>query len=237
MNKRRFGESPIIHFFPLDEKLTLNRDRFHDSELIFALPDKWLSPEKCIWYENGQIKGRVNLYPQYDLRRFLVGFLEIQVPDVGMLVSELKSVATSTKSVETAKKLILDISALGPSKTELKTLWKYAIYPVRVGNQPPQLRKRDRDFAIVDRERLSRALQGPVVKGALAVLDFLEIEDVRRLRDFIVACGIEDRYLSDVVEETSAVPGRVADLLEPDPSLTSSLRRRAHALFRYRLRR
>lgn len=164
----------------------------------------------------------MNISSQYkDLREFFVDFLGVQVPDLGMLVEELKKVAASTRSVET-KSLIWQINSMEPSAKNLRPIRYDTVFPVK-------------DFATVDRENLARAFVGPGVKGELAVLDFPGIGDVRKLQPFLAVCNIEHLYLSNVVEPITSFSSEEAKPIEPDNVLTRSLRRRAYALFRYHL--
>jgi hypothetical protein len=149
-----------------------------------------------------------------------------------MLVEELKKVVFSKRSVESPKSLIWQINSMDPTAKDLRPIRSYAIFPVRVGNKEPRLLRDVQDFAIVDHENLARAFKGPGVKGELTILDFPEIEDVRKLQPFLAACNIEHLYLSNVVEQITSFSDEAAKPIEPDDVLTRSLRRRAYALFR-----
>jgi hypothetical protein len=97
------GFEPSHHF----QILTRIRKEFRKSNRIFVSPEGWYLTKECIWCEKASIEGKLNISSQYkDLREFFVDSLGVQVPDLGMLVEELKKVATSTRSVETAKSLI-----------------------------------------------------------------------------------------------------------------------------------
>jgi hypothetical protein len=167
----------------------------------------------------------------FSLREFFVEFIGVKVPDLGMLVKGLERVAATTRSVESAKSLIWQINSLNPTSQDLAALQTLPIFPVRVGNVEPQLQSRERDFAIVDREKLAYAFTNSGV-GPIAMLDFQKLEDVHKLRPILSALEVEDRYLSNVVKETACL-SRPRSGLEQDEVLTISLRRRAYALYRY----
>lgn len=213
--------------------MILIRDEFRTSKLIFALPKGWHSTEECIWYDRAQIEDRVaisSLYPS--LREFFVEFLGVQVPDLRMLVKELKKVSTSTRSVEKAKSLIWQINSMEPSAKDLASIQKSAIFPVKIGNDGAHLQSKEKDFVIVDREKLANAFRGPDVTGTLAILDFTNIEEVRKLQPFLVGMNVEERYMSNMVNEITSFAGHANDSIDHDDILTRHIRRRAYALAR-----
>jgi hypothetical protein len=198
-------------------------------------PTGWHSTGRCIWYDGAQIEGKVaisTLYPS--LREFFVDFLGVKVPDLGMLVKELKKVSTSSLSVDKAKSLIWQINSMEPTAKDLTKIHKSAIFPVKVGNESTQLQNREKDFVIVDREKLANAFRSPGVTGALAVLDFPKIEDVRKLQPFLAGLDVEDRYFSKMVKEITSFAGDANGSIVHDEDLTARIRRRAYGLFRCR---
>lgn len=213
--------------------LTLCRESFEEEQLVFHSAKGWCSIKNCVWSEHDSIKGKANISSEYPtLRSFFVDFLDVKIPDMKMLVKQLAVVATSsTQSVQAAKKLILQINSLNPSIKDLKTIRRLPIFPVKVGRKKFRLEKKDQDFAIMDCKRFATAFTTHLESGYLAMLDFLDIEDVHNLHPFISACQIEDRYLSNKVSELSCMLN-----IDPGPSLdlvfTMILRNRAHALFR-----
>ena len=100
-----------------------------------------------------------------------------------------------------------------------------------MGNAEPQLQRREQDFAIVDREKLAYAFTNSDVRP-IAMLDFQKLEDVHKLPLILSALEVEHRYLSNVVKETACLscPGSG---LKQDEVLTTRLRHRAYALYRY----
>ena len=214
--------------------LILPSEKFQKSKAIFAPPTAWYSSKECIWYDGDQIEDKTaisTLYP--GLREFFVDFLGVTVPDLGMLVKELKTVSKSSGSVDKVKSLIWQINSMDPSAEDLRSIYNSAIFPVKVGNGSTQLQRRREDFVIVDREKLANGFKSPGVSGAMAILDFMKIEDVHKLRPFLAALDVEDRYLSNMVKEITFLTGDAYTSSGHDEVLTASIRRRAYALFRY----
>jgi hypothetical protein len=196
--------------------------------LIYTLPDlKWHKISDCVWSSKVSLKGKVLISEQYsDLKEFFVDFLGVKVPDLGMLVQELKKVAKSDPSAVEVISLIWQINAMSPAGKDLEALKKSKIFPVRLANGKVELCSKEVLFAISDRKIL-----GDAFDGRIDFLDF-SLEEVRRLRPFLSCLGLEDRYLSTAAIETSSFERGGEHYTK---EWTRHLRRRAHALFRYAL--
>jgi hypothetical protein len=211
-------------------------EEFRTLKLVFVLPEAWISLGECIWWDKVQIKDKVAINVQYaSVRQLFVDFLGVSIPDLGMLVEELKNVATSSRSVQRAKTLIWEINSLDPAAEDLTSIYESPIFPVKIGNEDARLASRETEFAIVDREKLASAFMDPNSMGVLSVLDFSNIDEVRKLQPFLAGLKIENRYLSNVVKETTSLSDDAKRSTEHDALLTANLRRRAYALSRYAL--
>ncbi|KIM99744.1 hypothetical protein OIDMADRAFT_125409, partial [Oidiodendron maius Zn] len=206
---------------------------FRTEKLIFVPTQGWFSLEECLWRDSIEIQGKVAIKAQYPtLRHFFVDFLGILAPDMGVLVKELKEVATSSRSVEKAKALIWQISSMGPTAEDLASIYDSAIFPVKIGNEAVRLANRATEFAIVDNLKLARAFTTPISIGVLAVLDFSTVDEIHKLQPFLAGLKIENRYLSSIVEEITSLPGDANSSSEYAAALTADLRHRAYALSR-----
>jgi hypothetical protein len=152
-----------------------------------------------------------------------VGLLLVKIPDLGLLVEELKRVAQSSPSIYDVKSLIWQINSFGPSGQTLDKLFGFDILPVRKADGTLKLLSKSHRFSIIDRQHL-----GDAFKGKLDFLDF-SLKEVRILLPFLSCMGLETRYLSEIVVEKSSFRGVI---LEPSAEKTKHLRRRAHALSR-----
>ncbi|KAN0093560.1 hypothetical protein V8E51_016744 [Hyaloscypha variabilis] len=208
-------------------------EQFRTLKLVFVLPQAWFSLGECIWWDKFQIKDKVAINTQYgSLRHFFVDFLGVNIPDLGMLVAELKEVATSSRSVQRAKTLIWQINSMDPAAEDLTSIYESAIFPVKIGNEDARLASRETEFAIVDCEKLASVFMKPNSMGVLAVLDFSNIDEIRKLRPFLAGLNVENRYLSKNVKETTSLSGDAKGSAEHDAVLTAQLRHRAYALSR-----
>ena len=68
---------------------------------------------------------------------------------------------------------------------------------------------------------------GSMLETRIPLLDF-SLEEVHTLRPFLVALGLENRYISRAIKESSRVKDSVLD-----DELTRQMRGKAYALFRY----
>ncbi|KAL2065322.1 hypothetical protein VTL71DRAFT_2991 [Oculimacula yallundae] len=183
----------------------------------------WTSPSACLWSKSAQVPGKSTISGQYpNLKDLFVGVLKVKIPDMRLLVRELKRVALALPSIEAVKSLIWQINAFSPTIEDLSQLHDSKIFPVKSSSRPVELRTRLESFSIIDRQPWADAF-----KGKLDVLDF-SLKEVRSLEPFL-SCMQVGGYLSEVVIEKSSFDG---SLPEPNPKRTKSLQRRAYALSR-----
>jgi len=228
--------SDLLSNYQIPALIPLISEQFRTLKLVFVLPQAWFSLGECIWWDKFQIKDKVAINTQYgSLRHFFVDFLGVNIPDLGMLVAELKEVATSSRSVQRAKTLIWQINSMDPAAEDLTSIYESAIFPVKIGNEDARLASRETEFAIVDCEKLASVFMKPNSMGVLAVLDFSNIDEIRKLRPFLAGLNVENRYLSKNVKETTSLSGDAKGSAEHDAVLTAQLRHRAYALSRYAL--
>jgi len=204
------------------------RDSFENDALIYNISNKtWAATSSCLWSKDAQISGKISIIGQYkDFKDMFVGVLKVKIPDLGMLIEELSRVARSSPKADDVKSLIWQINSFTPSRKALEKLVDHPIFPVRVPSgtaEAIELRDRNGNFSIIDRQPWADAFQGEV--------DFLHftLEEVRKLQPFLFCLGLEGRYLSRVVVEKSSFQGNIQ---EPSGKRTRQLRRRAHALSR-----
>ena len=106
--------------------------------------------------------------------------LKVKIPDLRLLVEELKRVARSSPLVDDIKSLIWQINAFAPTIEDLAQLRESKIFPVKSPVRTDvELRTRHERFSIIDRQPWADAF-----KGALDVLDF-NLKEVRSLEPFL----------------------------------------------------
>jgi hypothetical protein len=188
------------------------------------LAKDWTAPSACLWSKDAQVPGKSTISGQYkDLKDLFVGVLKVKIPDLRLLVEELKRFAQSSPSINDIKSLIWQINTFDPTTEDLATLRGSKIFPVRKSNGTVELRTRLARFSIIDRQLWADAFE-----GKLDYLDF-SLKEVRTLEPFLSGMEIGG-YLSEIVIEKSSFQGI---LPEPSAKRTRDLRRRAYALSRY----
>lgn len=197
------------------------REYLEDDQLIFV-QGKYYSPSCCLWTSEARIAGKVSIMDVYaDLEYFFREQLGVQMPDLAMLIQELKSRADGILSVQDAKELIKQINSMGPQTGSLEQLKELKILPVQMPNGVVNLQSTRDAFSIVDRDPLRKAF-----RGKISMLDY-SLEEVRILRPFLSSLGLEDRFLSRTVTEESTARESSFDRV-----LTSEFRAKAYTLFR-----
>jgi hypothetical protein len=202
-----------------------SRASFEKDELIYdILSQDWTAPSRCLWSKDFQVPGKSTISGQYEgLKDLFVGVLKIKIPDLRLLVEELKRVAQSSPSIDDIKSLIWQINTFDPTIEDLYSLRRSKIFPVRKANGTLELRTRLARFSIVDRQLWADAFE-----GKLDYLDF-NLKEVRILEPFLSGMEVGG-YLSEVVIEKSSFQHT---LPEPSAKRTRDIRRRAYALSRY----
>lgn len=172
--------------------------------------------------------GKSTISGQYkNLKDFFVRVLMVKIPDLSLLVAELKRVTQqSSPSIDDIKSLIWQINTFCPTIQDLGTLRGSKILPIRKANGRVELRTRLARFSVIDRQHWANAFE-----GKLDYLDF-SLKEVRTLQPFLAGLEIGG-YLSEVVIEKSSLQGIIP---EPSAKRTRDLQRRAYALSRYVLR-
>jgi len=190
--------------------LTNSRASFEKHALIYdMLAKKWAAPSACLWSKDAQVPGKSTISGQYeDLKDLFVGVLKVKIPDLRLLVEELKRVAQSSPSINDIKSLIWQINTFDPTVGDLEKLHGSKIFPIRKANGRLELRTRLARFSIIDRQPWADAFEGK--------LDFLDfsLKEVRTLEPFLSHMEVGG-YLSEVVIEKSSFQSQVLRGLGP----------------------
>lgn len=158
---------------------------FEKDALIYdMLGQDWAAPSTCLWSKDAQVPGRSTISGQYkDLKDLFVGVLKVKIPDLRLLVEELKRVAQSSPSTNDIKSLIWQINTFAPTTEDLARLRGSKIFPVRKTNGSIELWTRLARFSIIDRQLWADAFDGK--------LDFLDftLKEIRALEPFLSGYG------------------------------------------------
>lgn len=205
-------------------------DAFENDALIYSPSESgssWHKTSQCVWSSAATLRGRISLNDDYeDLEELFVDFLGVRRVDLQMAVDELKEVGNSdTASLEQLRESIWTVNSLLPTESTLpssKNIVRNRIFPIRNAGGSVMRGSIATSFFVVDREQLGE-LFAPKVK----LLDFT-LEDVVRLRAFFDWTGLDNRYLSNCVKETTSVSRESVPVLDPN----RQVRNRAHAILR-----
>lgn len=145
-----------------------------------------------------------------------------------MVYDELRQ--SSGNNTEETKVAVLSLNGLLQTETtrlDPEPIRQAKVFPVRYPTGTVVLSSVSVDFAIGDRDKLRTMFRDKV-----ALLDF-EMEEVRRLRPLIEWLKLQDRYLSNSVEESTFI---LSDSERPISTPNRDLRRKAYHIARYVLK-
>ncbi|KAF5229882.1 hypothetical protein FAUST_10131 [Fusarium austroamericanum] len=178
------------------------RTAFGEQSVIFIQDDdisKWFSVKECFWSEAETTSKECRL------ERCYPGFKSFFLEKLGVRTSFYDKLVNFTSTdVEEAKKCLLSFMDESDAlyEYEPEPMAKVKIFPVQYPTSEAQPRPRielcslDTEFCIGDRDYLVKSLQ-PQVK----MLSF-SITEIRMLQPLFSWLSMEDRYLSECVEET-----------------------------------
>ncbi|KAF5562721.1 ATPase-like ATP-binding domain-containing protein [Fusarium napiforme] len=189
------------------------RAAFEASPLIYCETrhgdSGWYKASDCLWSSETVIRGKAILDECWEAyENFFVGKL-------GTNTEETKVAVLSLNGLLQAETTRLDPEPIRQAK----------VFPVRYPTGTVVLSSVSVDFAIGDRDKLKT-----MFRDKIALLDF-EMDEVRRLRPLIEWLGIQDRYLSNSVEESTFIS---SDSERPISTPNRDLKRKAYHIARPR---
>ncbi|RYO85206.1 hypothetical protein DL766_007003 [Monosporascus sp. MC13-8B] len=185
------------------------RNAFEVEALILARSGEvtWWRPSQCLWSRPTPIRGKVNLSTEYNasFEKFFVDVLGVRRLEASIVYSELLALSAEEATVTQVKTLMWILNSqleMEPLDCSPQNLLQRPILPVRGVDGRVSLQPKDAEFAIVDRKRL-----GAIFHDDIPCLDFT-IDEICQLKLLLMWAALEDRYLSRLVRETSALESR-----------------------------
>ncbi|KAL7908107.1 hypothetical protein GGI35DRAFT_469887 [Trichoderma velutinum] len=215
-----------------NEAMELVKNKFVDEPLIYTKSDNcWNKVSQCLWSSATTVRSKKVLKSDYkEMKSFFVSILGVETLSLGLIYTELSKLGDSSPTVELVKEqlfafkdhlhTIRDYQDVNPD--EMKT---FKIFPIRQpgSQQNIQFCDANAEFAIADRRPLEDNF-----RRKIKILAF-SFDEVHALGPVIKWLGLEERYLSHLVTETSRVEDDDRVL---NNSLTRNIESRAHALCR-----
>ncbi|KAF5228970.1 hypothetical protein FANTH_14368 [Fusarium anthophilum] len=187
----------------------------------------WYKTSDCLWSSETVIRGKAVLDECWEAyENFFVGKLGVKLLTLQMVYDELRQ--SSGKNTEETKVAVLSLNGLLQTETtrlDPEPIRQAKVFPVRYPTGTVVLSSVSVDFAIGDRDKLKMMFRDKV-----ALLDF-EMDEVRRLRPLIEWLRLQDRYLSNSVEESTFI---CSDSERPISTPNRDLKRKAYHIARPR---
>ncbi|KAH6606940.1 hypothetical protein Trco_006093 [Trichoderma cornu-damae] len=227
--------SQVVRLYECMDKLVASgsedrRQAFEQERLIAVYIDghlDWAKRSQCLWSSPTNIVGRVALGDCYaGMESFFVNKLGIGRLTAGMVYDKLLEIGLETPPIsEVGDTLELFSSLLRESQEQLDSglLLRRCLFPVKYLDNTTKLASAEVDFAICDRQHLVEPFA-----GRAKMLD-LDSGKASRLKPFFKWAGLERRYLSTLVTETTFVAG---GRLQPVSDINRDIKKKAYALLR-----
>ncbi|KAF5001525.1 hypothetical protein FGRMN_996 [Fusarium graminum] len=202
---------------------------FEESPLIYCETrhgeSGWYMVSDCLWSSETIIRGKAILDECWEAyESFFVGKLGVKLLTLQMVYDELRQSAGD--NMEEIKVALLSLNGLLQTETtylDPEPIRQAKVFPVRYPTGTVVLSSVSVDFAIGDRDKLRT-----IFCDKIALLDF-GMEDVRRLRPLIDWLRLQDRYLSNSVEETTFIS---SESERPISTPNRDLKRKAYHIVR-----
>ncbi|KAL4971359.1 hypothetical protein BDW66DRAFT_165385 [Aspergillus desertorum] len=205
-----------------EQDWSIIRAHFESRDLIY-IPHKdgWIPSTNCVWSAFPFTKGQYAIRHLYlGLEDLFVDRLRVDVPDISSYVEKIQSMTAANSIMSETLVVLKELSSLRPTTIDLESLKMVRFLPVRKGPNHIMFATVDDPFLIVDDDRLQ-------VDARVPVLDFTP-EDACCLRGFFSALGLQARYVSSQLTDTTIVTSNADESAE----LTHDLRQRAQSLLR-----
>ncbi|QSS52986.1 hypothetical protein I7I53_00094 [Histoplasma capsulatum var. duboisii H88] len=201
-------------------------DTIRTDKLIYISSGQlWVGPESCVWAEAPKIGGKYGISAAYSQHQALFqGLLDIQVPTINNYVAQLKMLASdATSRAIDFKTAMYSIHSMCPKAGDIEDLRDLQFLPVQMPNGNIEILRPVDTFFFSDTLEYQSTFHGkaPLLK--------ISLEEHRKLYRVLEALGLEDRYISTIVEERVVV-----EQMEPEPSRqeTRFFQRKAKHLYR-----
>lgn len=223
--------------------LTKSRTIFAAEKLIFISgdgPGAWYKSADCIWSNGIEFRDKADAAKQYgaDLEEFFLETVGIEKINIEMVCDELISNGAQPEhsNIGQIKSLLRALNSLLLNEDlsehqQPERLLETAVLPVREPDGNVALGNPTTQFAIPDRKHLDE-----VFRDKIKTLDFT-VAELQDLEPFIKWAGLEDRYLSKMVQEqpvlcgtTNTYPIIIHKIYRPKPHM--DIKRKAHGLLR-----
>jgi hypothetical protein len=209
----------------------VQRQSFRDEALIMCPEDAhmtWFKSSDCLWSTDNIVSDvcMVNrIYP--GLQTLFVDLLGITGPSPAMVYEEIRKIASfETLDVLNLKSAMLTLNSM-LHESEIKFLPNATmddqIFPVRHVDGTIRPMSASEDFGIANHGGLADRFHGKI-----KLLDF-SVEEVFQLRPILQWAGLEMKYLTSMVRETTQVSSSATF---PLSSPKRELKKKAHALLR-----
>ncbi|KAF5665414.1 hypothetical protein FCIRC_10567 [Fusarium circinatum] len=173
----------------------------------------WYKTSDCLWSSETVIRGKAVLDECWEAyENFFVGKLGVKLLTLQMVYDELRQ--SSGKNTEETKVAVLSLNGLLQTETtrlDPEPIRQAKVFPIRYPTG-------------------TVVLSSMMFRDKVALLDF-EMDEVRRLRPLIEWLRLQDRYLSNSVEESTFI---CSDSERPISTPNRDLKRKAYHIARPR---
>lgn len=207
--------------------MSAGSNKFEQDSLVYVPSERsWYQPKACVWASAPKIGTQFGISAAYArLENFFLQGLSIQSPTTDNYVEQLKILSQKrSPNISDINTAIGNINQMFRTNTELNSIQSLKCLPVRMTNGDTKLESVESQFFIADRVEYKSIFQSKV-----PILDY-SLEEIHTLNPFLKALGLENRFMSSIIEEITTVEHQDS---EPSVSLTRTFRRKSKHFTRY----
>ena len=202
---------------------------FQGLALVYVPKEKaWFPPSRCVWVESDvNIPGKVSIANAYpSLEKFFTAALNISKPTVEMYIDSIKAEAKGEASVARIKSTMKLICSLDVEDRDLSSLLDAKVLPIKLANGVRVFASASTKGEGVNFVILENIIHRDAFEGRIDILDF-SLEEIRNTRPLLLAMGLQERFSSQLVGETTDVNGG-----SQDRGMTKTFRNKSQAVVR-----
>ena len=206
-----------------------SRQVFEDERLIFLIINgrpTWVKRSQCLWSNPINIVERFPISEHYSsLETLFVDVLGVERLNVGMAYHKLLEIGQKHLQLDELRETLAVFNLLIQESAKLpdpQPFLRGRLFPIKNADGSTAIVSARTDFVIVDRQHLIAPFE-----NRIRTLD-VDVQNALKLKPLLQWAGLDARYLSVCVSESTFVSGSLRPIASPE----RDVKQKSHALLR-----